>query len=193
MHPPHLPPILRTPIPLRPFIRTRILSIPSVLARHYANVKQQSGKSWTKKKPTAKVIPGSGNPFFVRNVGTDPRISLARKMLFSQKPLRGIHLNPQDQLRHETIHRAWLLFQAKRKRGRMNRLELLEMNVRRTLQVLRETDRKLYDAAVAGTREVERRFPLVTRIPTDTLPSTGWNYKWTPMNIKGVGGVTQAG
>jgi len=70
---------------------------------------------------------------------------------------------------------------------------MLEDSVARTMKVLRETDRKLYDIAVSGSREVEKRFPLVMRIPTETLPSQWWNYKWTPSNIKGVGGVAKPG
>jgi large subunit ribosomal protein L40 len=89
--------------------------------------------------------------------------------------------------------RAWLLFLTKRKRGLRSRLGLLERSVRETLKVLRETDERLYECAVRGTREVEKRFPLVMRIPTDTLPTKGWNYRWSPLNIKGHGGVSQPG
>jgi len=70
---------------------------------------------------------------------------------------------------------------------------LLEDSIARTMKVLRETDSKLYDIAVSGTREVEKRFPLVMRIPTDTLSSQWWNYKWTPANIKGLGGIAKSG
>jgi hypothetical protein len=72
----------------------------------------------------------------------------------------------------------------------MNRLE---DSIASTMKVLRETDEKLYNTAVSGTREAEKRFPLVMRIPTDTLPTQWWNYKWTPVNIKGLGGVVTPG
>lgn len=61
----------------------------------------------------------------------------------------------------------------------------------RTMKVLRETDTRLYDLAVSAAREEEQRFPLVMRIPTETLPSKVWNYNWTASNIKGVGGIAR--
>jgi hypothetical protein len=61
------------------------------------------------------------------------------------------------------------------------------------MKVLRETNEKLYGVAVSGARETEKRFPLVMRIPTHTLPTQMWNYKWTPANIKGMGGVAKPG
>ena len=112
-------------------------------------------------------------------------------MLFSQRPLRGLGLNPQDEIRHETIHRAWMLVQSRKRRSRISRLRVLEASVAKTMKALRETDRRLYDLAVSGAREEEQRFPLVMRIPSETLPTTVWNYNWTASNIKGVGGIAK--
>jgi hypothetical protein len=149
---------------------------------------------WKKKSSKPKTQPGSNNPFLqgMNFDSSDHRIALARGILFSQRPLRGLRLNPQDQIRHETIHRAWLLFQQQRRRQKVTKLKNLENSVARTLAVLKETDEKLYASAVSGSREEEKRFPLVMRIPTETLP-TRWNYRWTPMNIRGVGGIAKSG
>jgi large subunit ribosomal protein L40 len=86
-----------------------------------------------------------------------------------------------------------MMFRNEQRRARIGRLKRLEDSIARTMKVLRETDALLYTAAVSGTREVEKRFPLVMRIPTDTLPTQWWNYKWTPVNIKGLGGVVTPG
>ena len=165
--------------------------------RTYADDKGASkGKSWSKNQAKKKSAPTMSNNPFLQGMNlntTDSRVTLGRRILFSQKPLRGIRLNPQDQIRHETIMRAWLLFQQQRRRDKIARLGLLERGVRETMRVLRETDAKLYDAAVSGTREIERRFPLVMRIPTETLPRGYWNHKWTALNIKGLGGVAVPG
>jgi large subunit ribosomal protein L40 len=86
-----------------------------------------------------------------------------------------------------------MMFQNERRKARMTRLSKLEESVAGTMKALWETDEKFYNQAVAGTREVEKRFPLVMRIPTDTLPTQWWNYKWTSANIKGLGGVAPPG
>lgn len=70
---------------------------------------------------------------------------------------------------------------------------MLQDSIAQTMKFLRETDEYLYGMAVSGSREMEKRFPLVMRIPTNTLPSPWWNYKWTPGNIKGLGGVAKPG
>jgi len=70
---------------------------------------------------------------------------------------------------------------------------MLEGSVEKTMEVLRETDNWLYDLAVSAGREEEPRFPLVMRIPAETLPTKAWNYSWNNSNIKGVGGVAKGG
>jgi len=183
----------------KPVLLPPITSSPSLQIRHKtANVAPSAkAKSWSKNQASKKKAAptGSNNPFLqgMNFDSSDSRIALARGILFSQRPLRGLRLNPQDQIRHETIHRAWLLFQKNRRRAKIGKLRVLESSIARTMKVLRETDSKLYDVAVSGTREVEKRFPLVMRIPTETLPSQWWNYKWTASNIKGVGGVAKTG
>ena len=75
----------------------------------------------------------------------------------------------------------------------MGRLRRLEASVAETMKVLRETDEKLYALAVSGAREVEKRFPLVMRIPTNTLPTKWWNYTWSSRGIQSPGGVAKPG
>jgi Mitochondrial ribosomal protein L28 len=124
---------------------------------------------------------------------TQVRVALARWMLFSHRPLRGLGLNPQDSIRHETIHRAWMMFRGKLRQEKVARLQSLQDSIHRTLMELRATDEGLYNIAVAGTRETEKRFPLVMRIPTHTLPLKRWNYSFNGTNIKGDGGVARPG
>ena len=146
------------------------------------------------KEKTAKT--SGGNPFLQgRNFDKeDAKVKLSRMMLFAHKPaMRGLGLNPQDKIRHETIHRAWLLFQKQRRREKMRRLCNLQESVHKTMKVLFEIDNRLYDIAVTGTREGEKRFPLVMRMPTNTLRKKFWNYGWNAFNIKGIGGVAKPG
>src|SRR5271170_5218889 len=192
----------------RPILPSSSTSIPLLQIRHKSEPNKpafaQQARGWNKnvnamkkaqKDANKAKTPGSSNPFlqganFDRN---DSRVTLARGMLFSQRPLRGLGLNPQDQIRHETIHRAWILVQSRRRRSRIGKLRVLERSVEKTMQVLRETDMWLYDLAVSAGREEEPRFPLVMRIPTETLPTKAWNYSWNNSNIKGVGGVAKGG
>jgi large subunit ribosomal protein L40 len=149
---------------------------------------------WKKQKPK-KAAEGSKNPF-LQGMNFDSgntTITMARGMLFSQKPLRGLRLNPQDQIRHETIHRAWLLFRSQQRRQKVAQLRRLEVSVAETIKVLRATDEKLYARAVSGAREVEKRFPLVMRIPTDTLATRPWNYLWSAIEVPVMGGVVKPG
>ena len=190
----------------RPIPPSASISLPLLQIRHKVDAPQASlaARGWNKnataknaaKKAANKVKSyGSNNPFlqganFDRN---DSRVQLARWMLFSQRPIRGLGLNPQDQIRHETIHRAWLLVQSRRRRRQITRLRQLERSVTETMRVLKKTDLRLYDLAVSAGREEEQRFPLVMRIPTETLPTRVWNYSWNASNIKGVGGIAKPG
>jgi len=209
-HPRHRRHTMRLPSlafrsPPRPILPTPSTSLTLPPIRHKTEVKPSfamQSRGWNKNANAAKQaaksankakLPGSNNPFlqganFDRN---DSRVTLARGMLFSQRPLRGPGLNPQDEIRHETIHRAWMLVQSRKRRSRISRLRVLEASVAKTMKALRETDRRLYDLAVSGAREEEQRFPLVMRIPSETLPTTVWNYNWTASNIKGVGGIAK--
>ena len=191
-----LPAFLPLHLPSRPILPTIALSLPQ--CRHASDqpVVRSKSTGWSKnagKKKKSAAAEGSSNPFLqgINFDRGDARVGLARQILFSQRPLRGLKLNPQDQIRHETIHRAWLLFQSRRRREKMRRLSMLHKSLVQTMKLLRETDEYLYGMAVSGSRETEKRFPLVMRIPTNTLPSPWWNYKWTAANIKGLGGVAK--
>jgi large subunit ribosomal protein L40 len=157
------------------------------------NRRMASGNAWSKSKAKKPAETTSSNPFLMGlNFNSDTsNIRMARGILFSQKPLRGLRLNPQDQIRHETILRAWNLFRSKQRRERMGRLSRLQASVAETLKVLKETDETLYAQAVSGAREEEKRFPLVMRIPTNSMPTRWWNYSWTSRNIVGTGGVSK--
>jgi large subunit ribosomal protein L40 len=85
------------------------------------------------------------------------------------------------------------MFRGKLRQERVAKLQSLQDSVHRTLMELRATDEKLYNIAVVGTRETEKRFPLVMRIPTHTLPLKRWNYSFNRTNIKGDGGVAKPG
>ena len=193
-----LPALLPLHLRSRPILPILTLSLPQCRQASDQPVVRSKSTGWSKnsgKKKKSADAAGGSNPFlqgmnFDRG---DARVGLARQILFSQRPLRGLRLNPQDQIRHETIHRAWLLFQSRRRRQKMRRLSMLQDSLVRTVKFLRETDENLYGMAVSGTREPEKRFPLVMRIPTNTLPTKWWNYKWTPANIKGLGGVAKPG
>jgi large subunit ribosomal protein L40 len=86
-----------------------------------------------------------------------------------------------------------MMFRGKLRQERVAKLQSLQDSIHRTLMELRATDERLYNIAVAGTRETEKRFPLVMRIPTHTLPLKRWNYAFNRTNIKGDGGVAKPG
>jgi large subunit ribosomal protein L40 len=179
----------------RPIVPPISLSLPQ--SRHVSGTspsRADNKQGWSKPKKKSEEK-ASSNPYLqgMNFDSSERRVALARGMLFSQRPMRGLALNPQDQIRHETIHRAWLLFQGQRRREKMRRLRLLESSISNAIKALKETDDRLYIAAVTGAREEEKRFPLVMRIPTNTLPKKWWNYSWSGRHIKGAGGVAKPG
>ncbi|KAI0081131.1 hypothetical protein K474DRAFT_1614212 [Panus rudis PR-1116 ss-1] len=107
---------------------------------------------------------------------------------------------------HETIERAWLLHRRHVRRGRQAELERKFECMRAAMEKLRELDPKLYaeankdeDPRARSPQETEvwkslrgsekkafdsrirGLFPREMRTPTDTPPTGGWNYEYTPI------------
>ncbi|TFK56506.1 hypothetical protein OE88DRAFT_26912 [Heliocybe sulcata] len=107
---------------------------------------------------------------------------------------------------HETIERAWLLYQRHVRRKRDAELQRKFEKMREAMDELERLDQYLFteanrreDPRARSPKEVqlmqplrgsERKamearirglFPRELRVPTDTPPRTGWNYDWKPI------------
>lgn len=106
---------------------------------------------------------------------------------------------------HETIERAWVIWQRNKRIKREAELKRKFDCMKRAMDDLEKTDPRLYQIATSKPdprkmeedveqeikqyRGVERRalearidglFPRDLRIPTDTPSRDGWNYDWRP-------------
>ncbi|CAG7847570.1 SubName: Full=Probable mitochondrial aconitate hydratase {ECO:0000313/EMBL:CCA69000.1} [Serendipita indica DSM 11827] len=106
---------------------------------------------------------------------------------------------------HETIERAWMIWQKRKRDAREAELKRKFECMKRAMDDLEKTDLRLYRIATskpdprkmeadqeqelkgyrgADKRAIEARieglFPRELRIPTDTPPRDGWIYDWKP-------------
>ena len=92
-------------------------------------------------------------------------------------------------LRHWTIYRAWNLYQRKTRTAREKELERQYNKIRDACEELGQTDERLYRIAVS--KKGAGMYPIELRIPTDTPPRSGWNYKWVRPGTGNVVGKKQ--
>ena len=115
----------------------------------------------------------------------DPRYDIAKRILFDAPAASTLTLSTEDQIRHETIHRAWMLHESKRRGGIDKELDKQYGKMQHACRELQELHPKLYRATMAGNSRADRKgFPLTMRVPTDTPPTNGWNYNWVPSSVE---------
>lgn len=95
-----------------------------------------------------------------------------------KKVPRVINLSNEDLVRHDTVTKAWAVYQ-KDKRDRQNTLLAQQFDaMNEAMTDLKATNRTLYN--LANEKEVGKRFPLEARIPVDYPPNKIWYYEYTP-------------
>lgn len=137
---------------------------------------------------TEQLSPRAGPIQFVRGKRTKKvkevspatqRIITQLSVISARKKLpKVIKLSNEDLIRHDTVTRAWGLYQ-KDKRQRQN--ELLNKQyeaMQEAMTDLKKVNRTLYE--LANEKEVGKRFPLEARIPVDYPPNKIWYYEYTP-------------
>ncbi|KAF8482081.1 hypothetical protein DFH94DRAFT_648416 [Russula ochroleuca] len=154
-----------------------------------------------------------------RETTTDPIKDSIRKALYpsnvASKPsptgawrldvARAIQIAIPSKQAHETIERAWLLYQRHQRWKREEELGRKYECMKKAMDELEKIDHRLYSEAnrledprqrgmaetkmAKNLRTVEKKvlesrlpglFPRELRVPTDTPPRDGWKHEWTP-------------
>ncbi len=107
---------------------------------------------------------------------------------------RRIKLSFEDQIRYQSIHKAWCLYQEKKRNLRNFNLKKQYVSAQEacddleSLSLNEGIDEKggfafLYHSATVTERG--KRFPLDMKIPTETPPTRIWNDSWKPQTEEG--------
>ena len=107
----------------------------------------------------------------------DFRQDLAKKNLFETPPSPVLQLSSHDGLKHEIIHRAWILRDRKLRIAKQKELSGQYNKMRTDCEVLKSLRSQLYRASMAHSYP-ETLFPLSMHIPTDTPAPAGWDHDW---------------
>ncbi|ODQ67821.1 hypothetical protein NADFUDRAFT_80969 [Nadsonia fulvescens var. elongata DSM 6958] len=97
----------------------------------------------------------------------------------ARKVPRKLDMCVEDLIRHNTVTRAWALYQKEIRDKRAQNLERQYRMIDEACDALKSAgDRNLYNKATK--REFGKRFPMELRVPTDTPPKIVWQYEWSP-------------
>lgn len=108
------------------------------------------------------------------SAGTQRIITQLSVISQRKKAPRLIKLSNEDLIRHDTVQRAWALYQ-KQKRTLLNeQLEKQYNSIMNTLEDLKSVSPELYE--VANQSEKGKRWSLSARVPTDYPANKVWNY-----------------
>ena len=111
----------------------------------------------------------------------DSRHTIARRVILESPPSPTLTLTPEDQIRHETIHRAWILHERNREKRRMNALKAQQSKMQDACDTLQKIRPALFNKLTArrrGESQQDLLFPPRLRIPAEHPSSKGWNYGW---------------
>ncbi|KAK9456969.1 mitochondrial ribosomal protein L28-domain-containing protein [Dipodascopsis uninucleata] len=138
------------------------------------------GNSWSS---LTRII--SGSTVQVRGkrnkAGTDSAaktrlINLMSLVTHRKKQPKRLKLSYEDQIRHSTIHKAWMLLCREKREKRHQELETMYRKMVQACDELERTSPELYNSAMK--RQASLRFPLEYRIPTQSPPTKIWNSEW---------------
>ncbi|KAK9470363.1 mitochondrial 54S ribosomal protein mL40 [Dipodascopsis tothii] len=103
-------------------------------------------------------------------------VNMLSLVTHTRKQPRLLKYSFEDLLRHRTVHRAWQLFQRKKRQARQVQLEQQYEKMKAACTELEKTDAFLFYEATVRPRTV--RFPREMRIPTETPPNKVWDHDW---------------
>ncbi|KAL2222786.1 hypothetical protein M432DRAFT_21335 [Thermoascus aurantiacus ATCC 26904] len=112
----------------------------------------------------------------------DKRITLIRYFLWHPKTPRPLRFSRTRYLRHWTIHRAWQLYQAQRRRARELELQRMWQAMRDACEELRTgigDGGKLFRKSMIKKGVFKDLFPIeYGRMQTEGPSKDGWNHEW---------------
>ncbi|KAH3678555.1 hypothetical protein WICMUC_001364 [Wickerhamomyces mucosus] len=139
-------------------------TINSKIPKFQSSIIQQIRGIRTKKSRVATVSTGT------QRVITQLSVISGRK-----KYPRLLKLSNEDRIRHETINKAWSLYQKDLRNERNEQLELQYNSILNALNDLKQVDIELFK--VANKKEKGKRFPIDLRIPVDFPANKVWHYE----------------
>ncbi|BFZ53943.1 hypothetical protein PYCC9005_000974 [Savitreella phatthalungensis] len=108
----------------------------------------------------------------------DSRTQQIRDTLFGNKtPLKLEFANEAERLQHDTIHRAWLLWQRRQRERRTGDLRKAYDRMEAACEDLAQHSPQLFKSAMR--KDKKRGFPLEIKAMTETPSTSGWNSAWT--------------
>ncbi|RAH68891.1 mitochondrial 54S ribosomal protein mL40, partial [Aspergillus aculeatinus CBS 121060] len=112
----------------------------------------------------------------------DKRVTMIRYFLHHPLTPRPLRFSRTRFLRHWTIHRAWHLYQAQRRRAETLELERQWQAMRAACEELRTgagDGGKLFRKSMIKTGIFKDLFPIeYARLQTEGPPAEGWNHEW---------------
>ncbi|CCF59889.1 hypothetical protein KAFR_0I01080 [Kazachstania africana CBS 2517] len=87
-----------------------------------------------------------------------------------------LKLSKEDLIKHQTITKAWSIYQDIKKNERQNNLKQQYNSINEAMDLLQSLSPNLY--AVANVNEAGKKFPLELRVPTDFPPEKLWYYDY---------------
>ncbi|EER26504.1 hypothetical protein D8B26_003112 [Coccidioides posadasii str. Silveira] len=161
-------------IPLRPSVQALVNhTCREALAQDcYRSKVLQSSRSFTSSAPLEKK----------GRAKADKRITLIRYFLYHPLTPRPLRFSRDRYLRHWTIHRAWNLYQAKRRAARDLELERMYTSMRNACEELRTgvgDGGYLFRVSMHKKGVFTDGVPIeYGRLQTETPSREGWNYEW---------------
>jgi large subunit ribosomal protein L40 len=112
------------------------------------------------------------------SAGTQRVITQLSVLSARKKMPRVLKLCNEDLVRHDTVQRAWTLFQKEKRQQQEQQLDKQFDSIISALDELRLVAPELYN--VANKKEKGKRFPMDSRIPVDYPPNKIWYYEVAP-------------
>ncbi|ODV91110.1 hypothetical protein CANCADRAFT_23983 [Tortispora caseinolytica NRRL Y-17796] len=107
----------------------------------------------------------------------DQRILAQLYALSAHRKLpKVLKYSPEDLVKHNVIHRAWMFYKSEQRRERENALKVQYECMKEACDDLEQVSPELFKKATTRPRTV--RFPREIRIPTDTPPNVPWDSSW---------------
>ncbi|EPX72968.1 ribosomal protein subunit L28 [Schizosaccharomyces octosporus yFS286] len=98
----------------------------------------------------------------------DESVQLLRSTLYETPYKTTLHMDKESWKKHEIINRAWGIHQSRKQKEIKNLYDKQFQAMQEACEELRLTSENLFNAAMTGSKS--RRFPIQTRIPTETPP-----------------------
>ncbi|WBW73379.1 mitochondrial ribosomal protein subunit L40 [Schizosaccharomyces osmophilus] len=98
----------------------------------------------------------------------DESVQLLRSALYEIPNENALHMDKESWKKHEIINRAWGIHQSRKQKELKCSYEKQFQAMQEACEELRLTSESLFNASMTGSKS--RRFPIQTRIPTDTPP-----------------------